>query len=124
VQLVLFLNPDYTSSMNQNRNSSLVDAVEQGRHGRGRHGTAEWSRIRALVLQELGRGLTRARVGGMLGLSTQRVTQLREEGCEAALRGGVPSIEAEHACASTWERWCQSRGDEEACKRVRHLTAA
>jgi hypothetical protein len=105
-------------------NSSLFDAVEQGRHGRGRHGATEWSRVRALVLQELSRGLTRARVGGMLGLSSQRVTQLREEGCEAALRGGVSSVEAEQACFSTWERWCVSRGDEPACKRIRRLNAA
>jgi hypothetical protein len=110
--------------MNSAQNSSLFDAVEQGRHGRGRNGATEWSRVRALVLQELARGLTRARVGGMLGLSSQRVTQLREEGCEAALRGGMPSVEAEHACASTWERWCTSRGDDAACKRVRRLHAA
>jgi len=110
--------------MKQTQNSSLFEAVEEGRHGRGRNGAAEWSRIRALVQQELGRGLTRARVGGMLGLSSQRVTQLREEGCEAALRGGMASVEAEHACAQTWERWCVSRGDEPACRRIRHLTAA
>ncbi len=110
--------------MSTTHNSTLFDAVEQGRHGRGRNGAAEWSRIRALVLQELSRGLTRARVGGMLGLSSQRVTQLREEGCEAALRGGVPSLEAEQACASTWERWCTSRGDDAACQRVRRLRAA
>lgn len=61
----------------------------------------EWSRIRAFVLQELARGLTPAQVGGMLGRSSQRVTQLREEGCEAALRWGVPSLEAEQACSST-----------------------
>jgi hypothetical protein len=110
--------------MKQKQNSSLFEAVEQGRHGRGRHGATEWSRVRALVLQELGRGLTRARVGGMLGLSSQRVTQLREEGCEAALRGGAPSVEAEHACVQTWERWCLSRGDEAACQRIRRATAA
>lgn len=103
---------------------SLLAAVEQGRHGRGRNGAAEWSRVRALVLQELGRGLTRARVGGMLGLSTQRVTQLREEGCEAALRGGLPSVTAEHACFSAWERWCTSRGDDMACKRIKRRIAA
>jgi hypothetical protein len=110
--------------MKENPNNSLFEAVEQGRHGRGRHGGTEWSRIRAIVLQELGRGLTRARVGGMLGLSSQRVTQLREEGCEAALRGELPSVEAEHACAQTWERWCTSRGDEAACRRIRRLSAA
>lgn len=109
--------------MKQKLNSALFEAVEAGRSGRGRNGAEEWSRIRALVLQELGRGLTRARVGGMLGLSSQRVTQLREEGCEAVLRGGADSVEAEQACASAWERWCMSRGDEAACKRVKQVTA-
>lgn len=105
-------------------NVSLIDAVEQGRHGRGRNGAAEWSRVRAKVLQELGRGLTRARVGGMLGLSSQRVTQLREEGCEAVLRGGADSADAEQACAGAWERWCMARGDEAACKRLKRVKAA
>jgi hypothetical protein len=109
--------------MNAKMNGSLIEAVEQGRHGRGRNGTEEWSRVRALVLQELGRGLTRARVGGMLGLSSQRVTQLREEGCEAVLRGGADSHDAEQACASTWERWCMSRGDEGACNRLKRVAA-
>ena len=97
---------------------SLFTAVEEGRHGRGRNGAEEWSRIRALVLGEFARGLTRARIGGTIGLSSQRVTQLREEGCEAVLRGGVASHEADRACIAVWSRWCQSRGDREACQRL------
>jgi hypothetical protein len=98
---------------------SILEAVEQGRAGRGRHGSQEWSRLRAEVLTHWGRGLTRARIGGMMGFSSQRVTQLREEACDAVLRGGADSDDACAACAATWRRWCEERGDREACGRLR-----
>src|SRR5262245_34433940 len=98
---------------------SILEAVEQGRAGRGRHGAQEWSRLRAQVLTYWSRGLTRARIGGMLGLSSQRVTQRREEACDAVLRGGAESQDAAAACEATWKRWCEERDDREACQRLR-----
>ena len=98
----------------------IQDAIERGRAGRGKMGPDEWSRLRARVLLEIGHGLTRARIGGELGISSQRVTQLSEEACDAVLRSDPLALAAEQACAPTWERWCDSRGDELACARLRH----
>ena len=101
---------------------SIEDAIGRGRAGRGRSGPDEWNRVRAQVLQELSRGLTRARIGGSLGVSSQRVTQLAEEACDAVLRGDAQVHAAEEACAPTWQRWCESRGDDLACRRLRGLS--
>jgi hypothetical protein len=102
---------------------SIQDAIERGRAGGGRSTTEGGLRVRAQVLQELGRGLTRARIGGDLGVSSQRVTQLAEEACDAVLRGDANVHAAEDACAPTWQRWCESRGDELACQRLRTRAA-
>ena len=98
---------------------SLADAIELGRGQRGRGGPEGWTRVRAQVLQEISRGLTRARIGGSLGVSSQRVTQLIEEACDAVLRGQAHVRAAEEACLPTWQRWCEGRSDELACKRLR-----
>jgi hypothetical protein len=102
---------------------SIQEAIGRGRSGRGRSGPEEWVRVRAQVLQELSRGLTRARIGGTLGVSSQRVTQLAEEACDAVLRGEAEVHAADEACAPTWRRWCESRGDELACRRLRARAA-
>jgi hypothetical protein len=97
-------------------------AIERGRAGRGRAGPA-WSDLRAQVLAYAAQGMLRARIGGLLGISTQRVTQLREEGCDAVLRGGAESTQAETVCADHWRRWCAA-GDTDACARVRRSPGA
>lgn len=96
--------------------ATMLEAIEQGRAGRGRSGR-RWSESRAFVLASAAQGQMRARIGGTLGLSSQRVTQLREEGCDAVLRGGAASAEAEQVCAPQWRRWC-ARGDADACART------
>jgi hypothetical protein len=95
------------------------EAVEHGRAGRGR-GESPWSQQRALVLVYTAQGMLRVRIAGLLGISTQRVTQLREEGCDAVLRGGMANLEAEAACADRWRRWCAT-GDADACARLRQI---
>jgi hypothetical protein len=108
--------------MATSRSLSIQDAIELGRAGRGRGGPEAWIQVRAKVLQELSRGLTRARIGGYLGVSSQRVTQLTEEACDAVLRADADVPAAESACAPSWQRWCESRGDELACRRLRTRT--
>ena len=98
---------------------TIRDAIENGRAGRGRRGPETWVQVRARVLHELSHGLTRARIGGTLGISSQRVTQLAEEACDAILRSDAEVHDAEAACAPTWQRWCEGRGDELACQRLR-----
>lgn len=117
-------NPQALAEQKNNKNTAPLDpleeAIDRGRAGRGKNGPSEWNRLRARVLQQIIRGLTRARIGGELGISSQRVTQLTEEACDAVLRSEPSSIGAEQACAPTWERWCESRGDELACVRLRN----
>lgn len=100
---------------------SLQDAIERGRGSRGSRGPETWVQVRAQVLTELSRGLTRARIGGILGISSQRVTQLTEEACDAILRSDLEVPAADAACAPTWQRWCEGRGDDQACLRLRSL---
>jgi hypothetical protein len=102
--------------------AALVNAIDAGRTGRGRASGA-WSPLRAFVLGFAAQGLLRVRIAGLLGISTQRITQLREEGCEAVLRGGLASPEADIACTAQWQRWCQ-RGDAAACARAQGMTAS
>jgi hypothetical protein len=96
--------------------ASIVAAIAHGRGSRGEDTIPEWTLHRALVLSSLWRGLTRARIGGQLGISAQQVTLLTAEACEAVLRGGAASPEAEAVCARRWQRWCD-RGDRTACDR-------
>ena len=102
---------------------SIQDAIEHGRGGRGSRGPEAWAQVRARVLDELCRGLTRARIGGDLGISSQRVTQLTEEACDAILRSDIDVPAADAACAPTWQRWCEGRGDDQACRRLRTADA-
>jgi hypothetical protein len=100
--------------------AELVIAVEAGRAGRGRPGGG-WAQMRALALGYMAQGMVRARIGGLLGRSTPRITQLREEGCEAVLLGGAASAEADAACGALWQRWCLERDDAAACARVARI---
>ena len=98
---------------------SIQDAIERGRGSRGSRGPETWVQVRARILGELSRGLTRARIGGDLGISSQRVTQLTEEACDAILRSDLDVPAADAVCAPTWQRWCEGRGDAQACGRLR-----
>jgi hypothetical protein len=119
--------------MDDTVNQSILAAIEQGRAGRGRSvglrsvldasaprtGAATWTRVRALVLTWLGEGYSRAVVGEELGVGTERVGQLQAEGCDAVLRGGASSADADRACAPVWQWWCEQRTDQVACERLR-----
>jgi hypothetical protein len=100
--------------------AALVRAVEAGRAGRGHPGKG-WAETRALVLGYMAQGMVRARIGGILGRSTPRITQLREEGCEAVLHGAAESSEADAACRELWRRWCTDRADAAACARLARI---
>lgn len=119
--------------MDDTVNQSILAAIERGRAGRGRSvglrsvldastprpGAATWARVRALVLTWVGEGHPRAVIGDELGVGTERVGQLRSEGCDAVLRGGGDSPEADVACAVVWQWWCEQRADQVACERLR-----
>jgi hypothetical protein len=119
--------------MDDTVNPSILAAIERGRAGRGRSvglrsvldasaprtGAAAWARVRALVLTWVGEGYPRAVIGDELGVGTERVGQLRSEGCDAVLRGGGDSAEADVACAVVWQWWCEQRADQVACERLR-----
>jgi hypothetical protein len=42
------------------------------------------------------------------------------EACDAVLRNGLPSHEADVVCVETWQRWCRL-SDVAACERVRQM---
>jgi hypothetical protein len=64
------------------------------------------------------RGLPLSRIGGELGMSLSEVNRLVAEGCEAVLRGGLASPDAERVCGRRWRGWCRRRGDTDACTRL------
>jgi hypothetical protein len=98
--------------------SSILDAIEQGRGQRGRTNPQAWSRHRAQVLTLAHQGLRRIRIAGEFGLSRGHLNALFEEACDAVLRGGAISDAAESVCADRWRLWCDN-GDTDACHRVR-----
>jgi hypothetical protein len=96
---------------------AIRTAIARGYAGQARH-RSTWLHHCALVLAYTTQGLFRVTIAGRLGYSTQRITQLREEGCAAILRGAGEIPEAETVCADRWRRWCSERGDANACARV------
>ncbi len=96
---------------------SILRAVEQGRGPRGRRRAAAWSRYRALVLSYAYSGLLQVRIGGLLGISATHLSTLIGEACDAVLRGGAASAEADVVCINRWQGWCLG-GDSVACERV------
>jgi hypothetical protein len=97
---------------------SIHTAIARGRGSRGRKDPEGWVRHRARLLTIASTGLVQGRIGGMLGLSTVHVGKLLAEACDAVLQGEAPSPEAERACATKWQRWCEM-GDVAACARLR-----
>ncbi len=96
---------------------ALLAAVEAGRGQRGRGSRQEWSRYRARILSAVQAGLPLVRVAGALGVSAQQLSLLLAEACDAILRGGAASDEAEAVCGAKWQRWC-GHGDDVACVRL------
>ncbi len=124
--------------MDDTVNPSILAAIERGRAGRGRSvglssalnapaaraGAAAWTRVRALVLTWIGEGYPRAVIGDELSVGAERVGQLLAEGCDAVLRGGASSADADRACAPVWQWWCEQRADQVACERLQRGSAA
>jgi hypothetical protein len=106
--------------MKDEPNPAILAAVEAGRGEQGGTTPAAWVRLRARVLTAAQAGLTRARLGGELGLSEYQATKLLAEGCDAVMRGEQACPEADRACAERWRRACH-RGDQAACARGRQM---
>lgn len=114
----------------------VLAAIERGRGRRSAYGspspwvttgpaaeaagqpTSRWSRIRATVVTLRSEGWSTLAIGDELGISRSRVQQLILEACDAILRALPRSREADQVCAPVWQRWCDERGDAEACARV------
>lgn len=114
----------------------VLAAVERGCGQRGRRGGPNpwlatspggeqmsgqgrrWSRVRAVVLTLLGEGWSTQAIAEELTVSRSWVQELVMEACDAVLRTPASSPEAEAACAPAWRRWCDKRGDAEACARL------
>ena len=108
----------YTQHMERPLESSILDAIEQGRGQRGGKTPQTWSRYRAQLLTLAHQGMARIRIAGEFGLSPGQVRTLCEEACDAVLRGGAVSDAADGVCAERWQRWCDN-GDTDACDRLR-----
>jgi hypothetical protein len=102
---------------------SIVAAIAQGRGRRGWKDPAAWVRFRAQLLSALALGEPLIWLDGVREVSADEITRLTGEACDAVLRGGGESPEADAACAATWRRWCGLR-DVAACKRVRRAETA
>jgi hypothetical protein len=101
---------------------SIVAAIARGRGRRGWKDPAVWIRFRAQLLSALALGHPLVWLDGVRELPADEVTRLTGEACDAVLRGGGDSPEADVVCAPTWRRWCRySHGA--ACARMRRLTA-
>jgi hypothetical protein len=84
--------------MDDDPSPALLAAVEAGRGLRSPHAPQAWSRHRARVLTAMQQGDMRVRIAGALGVSTQQLGLLMAEACDAVLRGGAASEEAEAVC--------------------------
>jgi hypothetical protein len=100
---------------------SIVAAIARGRGRRGWKDPAAWIRFRAQLLSALALGHPLVWLKGVRDLPADEVTRLTGEACDAVLRGGGGSPEADAACADTWRRWCRY-SHPVACARVRRLT--
>lgn len=96
---------------------SILAAIEQGRGNRSGPKAKGWSRYRAQVLSHLASGLAHGRIAGTFGVSVQQLRLLLAEGCDAVVRGGAVSADADAVCAGKWRDWC-ARGDAAACARL------
>jgi hypothetical protein len=96
---------------------ALLAAIEAGRGQRSPHAPQAWSRHRARVLTAVQQGIGRVRIAGEFGVGVAHLRVLVAEACDAVLRGGAASDEADAVCADQWQRWCDG-GDDGACARL------
>ena len=108
--------------MDQKPLSSIATAIASGRGRRGWKDPSPWIRHRAQLLTALYDGISRAQLVTDLGVDSKDLERLIAESCDAVLRGGVDSPEADAVCAETWRRWC-GPGNPEACRRLRQQAA-
>jgi hypothetical protein len=97
---------------------SIQVAVARGRGRRGWKDPVGWIHRRAQILSSLANGHPLVWLDGIREMSADELTRLIGESCDAVLRGGEPSPEADAVCAATWGRWC-GLGDIAACERLR-----
>ena len=101
---------------------AILDAVAAGRGRRGWKDPVAWSRLRAQLLTSLFAGHPLIWLAGVRELRSDERVRLISEACDAVLRGGRPSAEADAVCRETWQRWCRL-SDRAACERVRRMPA-
>jgi hypothetical protein len=111
----------YTSPMDD-PSPALLAAIEAGRGQRSPQAPQAWSRHRARVLTAVQQGIGRVRIAGQFGVGVGQLRVLIAEACDAVLRGGAASDEADAVCAAQWQRWCDG-GDGVACERVQRGSA-
>jgi hypothetical protein len=99
---------------------SIVRALTLGRGRRGHKDPAAWVHLRAQLLTYLADGKPLVWLAGVRELPTDRRRRMIAEACDAVLRSGLPSHEADRVCSETWQRWCRLR-DVAACERVRRM---
>lgn len=95
---------------------SILAAVAAG--GGRRPVSPAWTRQCAQVLSALYEGLTGGRAAQVLALDGPQLRRLVLAACDAVLRGGAASSEADEVCAEAFRRWCDV-GDLAACERLR-----
>jgi hypothetical protein len=100
---------------------SILAAVYQVRDRRGWKDPEGWTRPRAQLLAFLYLGQPLVWLEGVRELPVDQRTRLIGEACDAVLRSGRSSHEADVVCRELWRRWCRLR-DGEACERVRRMT--
>jgi hypothetical protein len=96
---------------------ALLAAIAAGRGQRSPQAPQAWSRHRARVLTAAQQGIGRVRIAGEFGVGVGHLRALIAEACDAVLRGGAASEEADAVCADQWQRWCDG-GDDVACVRL------
>jgi hypothetical protein len=111
----------YTARMETDPIPSILAAMARGRGRRGWRDPETWVRVRAQLLSALALGHPLVWLDGVQDLPAGEITRLTGEACDAVLRGGGESPEADAACAATWRRWCRY-SHVAACARVRRLT--
>jgi hypothetical protein len=113
----------YTALMETDPIPSIRVAIARGRGRRGWKDPAAWVRFRAQLLSALALGHPLVWLEEVRELPAGEITRLTGEACDAVLRGGGESSEADAACADTWRRWCRYHHPA-ACARVRRAEPA
>jgi hypothetical protein len=102
---------------------SIHVAIHRGRGRRGWKDPARWTRLRAQLLSALSRDESVRLLDGLHDVSDAERTRLINESCDAVLRGGGESPEADAVCARSRRSWCRY-SHVAACERVRRTESA